>query len=55
MQEMPTTEAGQKILRLVWSYWLRIGLTVPDVMNGAYESCAELLGLDCVCDALSAL
>ena len=34
MQEIPTTEAGQKILRLVWNYWLRIGLTVCDVKMG---------------------
>jgi hypothetical protein len=58
LQEIPTKEAGQKILRLVLSYWLRTGLTVSDVKGGgAYESCAEWRGLvdDCVCDLPNAL
>ena len=57
MQEIPTTEDGQKILRLMWSYWLKIALTVSDVKRGAYESCAEWRGRvdDCVCDLPNAL
>ena len=46
LQEIPTTEARQKILRLVWSYWLRTGLSVSDVNRGlmrVVQNCEHLL------------
>jgi len=56
VQEISTTEAGQKILRLVWSYWLRTGLIIFDVKRGGlWELCWMARTWWLLCDLPSAL